>query len=91
MSFLRLCEAKLGNTTEARRLATEAANLAPKDAVHSIRRCDGACTNGGVEQAFAFLQMVIRGGYSRSEASVDQDLTSLDGLAEFQNLVTGTQ
>jgi serine/threonine protein kinase/tetratricopeptide (TPR) repeat protein len=90
-SFLGLCEAKLGNTAEARRLVAEAVELAPQDAGVQYDAAVVHALTGDVEQALSFLQTALRHGYSRSEASVDDDLASLHGLAEFENLWTGTQ
>ncbi len=91
MSFLGLCEAKLGNTADALRLVTEATELAPQNPDVQF---DGAAVHaltGDVDEALAFLQVAILQGYSRSEASADDDLMSLRELAEFNRLLRVTQ
>lgn len=91
MSFVGLCEAKLGNTGEAVRLVAEATELAPQDPDVQYDAAVVHALMGDVDQALASLQIAIRHGFSRSEASVDDDLTSLHGHPEFDRLVTATQ
>jgi serine/threonine-protein kinase len=91
MSFLGLCEAKLGNTAEALHLVTEAARLAPREADVLYDRAVVHALSGDVENAIAFLRVAIDEGYSRSEASVDDDLSSLRGSPEFHRIVYRTE
>jgi len=91
MSFLGLCEAKLGNTAEALHLATEATRLAPREADVLYDRAVVHALSGDVENAIVFLRVAIDEGYSRSEASVDDDLSSLRGSPEFHRIVYRTE
>ena len=91
MSFLGLCEAKLGNTAEALRLVREAAELAPQDPYVQFDSAVVHALTGDVDEALAFLQVAIRQGYSRSEASADDDLMSLRERVEFNRLLRMTQ
>jgi len=91
MSFLGLCEVKLGNTAEALHLVTEAAKLAPREADVQYDRAVVHALAGDVDNAIAFLRVAIGQGYSRSEASVDDDLASLRSLPKFSRLVEGIQ
>ncbi len=87
IALVALCEAKVGQAAAAERHAKEARALAPTDRETLQRTAEVHARLGDTTAALRNLRAAIENGYGRREARENDELASLHGLSQFQQLV----